>query len=413
MNAPLLRRNADYRRWFVGDSLSAVGSAVSLIAFPLLILAVTGSTSLAGTIEALILVVRVLANTPAGVLADRVDRRRIILTGAALMILLYAALAVAVALGVGTIVAIVVIMPLTAAVGAVLGIAVDAMLKRIVEGPDFPLASGLEQARTSAITLLGAPLGGFLFTLRSFLPFAVNAASYLGLAIAVLLVRADFSPSRSGRARERQSVRSRAYFALAGFRAIGTIPAVGPLLGMSILANFAFTGMMATLVYFWAQSGVSPALIGLISTAATAGMLVGALVAGRAAQRLPGGVLVIVSLSVFVLAAIVIAIAPVGPFAVGALFVATLGSPFMNAVTGGYMAVSVADEQQGRVHAAATTLSMIAMPLAPLAAGIGLDLASVHVVLAAFAAACALALLPLLCSRTARGLGPSTSWAEG
>lgn len=406
-------RNADYRRWFVGDSLSAIGSAVSTIAFPLLILAVTGSTSLAGIVEAIILVVRVLANTPAGILADRVDRRRIILVGAALMIVLYGALTVAVALGVGTIVAIVVIMPLTAAVGAVLGITVDAMLKRIVDGPDFPLASGLEQARASAITLLGAPLGGFFFALHRSLPFAVNAVSYLGLAIAVLLVRADFSPSRSRSPRERRTLRSRADFALAGFRAIGTIPAVGPLLGMSMLVNFAFTGMMATLIYSWAQSGVSPALIGVITTAATAGMLVGALVAGRAARRFPGGVLVIVSLCVFLLAAVTIAIAPIGPFAVGALFVATFGSPFMNAVTGGYMAVSVADDKQGRVNAAATTLSMIAMPLAPLVAGIGLDLASVHVVLAVFAATCALALLPLLFSRTARRLGPSTSWVDG
>lgn len=136
----------------------------------------------------------------------------------------------------------------------------------------------------------------------------------------------------------------------------------------------------------------------------------GALVAGRAAQRFPGGVLVLVSVWVFVLAAVIIAIAPIGLLAVGALFVATLGSPFMNAVAGGYMAVSVADDMQGRVNAAATTLSMIAMPLAPLVAGIGLDLVSVHVVLAVFAATRALALLPVLVSRTVRRLGPSSSW---
>ena len=36
MNSPHLMRNADYRRWFVGDSLSAIGSSASTIAFPLL-----------------------------------------------------------------------------------------------------------------------------------------------------------------------------------------------------------------------------------------------------------------------------------------------------------------------------------------------------------------------------------------
>jgi len=140
-----------------------------------------------------------------------------------------------------------------------------------------------------------------------------------------------------------------------------------------------------------------------------AGMLMGALVAGRAAQRFPGGVLVLVSVRVFVLAAVISAIAPIGLLAVGALFVATLASLHERRVRGATWRCRSPMTCRG-AQAAATTLSMIAMPLAPLVAGIGLDLVSVHVVLAVFAGTCALALLPVLVSRTVRRLGRSSSW---
>jgi len=83
-------------------------------------------------------------------LAVRVDRRGLDLVGAGFMIVLHGVLAAAVALGIGTVVAIVVIMPLTAAVRAVLAITVDANLERIVDGPDFPLARSSTPGRSQA-----------------------------------------------------------------------------------------------------------------------------------------------------------------------------------------------------------------------------------------------------------------------
>jgi len=46
---PSLWRNTDYIGWWTGNSISALGSSVSGIAYPLLVLYTTGSVGKAGT----------------------------------------------------------------------------------------------------------------------------------------------------------------------------------------------------------------------------------------------------------------------------------------------------------------------------------------------------------------------------
>jgi len=48
--APPLRRNRDFMLLWSGQTLSALGSQVSLVAYPLLVLALTGSPAKAGVV---------------------------------------------------------------------------------------------------------------------------------------------------------------------------------------------------------------------------------------------------------------------------------------------------------------------------------------------------------------------------
>ena len=72
-----LARNHDFTALWVGQTVSELGSAVSMFVFPLLAFALTGSTLAAAAAEALHLLGLAGALLPAGVLADRVDRRRL------------------------------------------------------------------------------------------------------------------------------------------------------------------------------------------------------------------------------------------------------------------------------------------------------------------------------------------------
>src|SRR5438270_7762569 len=74
-----LRRNRDFLLLFGGQAVSAIGSQVSQLAFPLLILAVTGSPAQAGFLGAVRGLAYVLFGLPAGAFVDRWDRKRVMI----------------------------------------------------------------------------------------------------------------------------------------------------------------------------------------------------------------------------------------------------------------------------------------------------------------------------------------------
>ncbi|MBO0782908.1 MAG: MFS transporter, partial [Ktedonobacteraceae bacterium] len=88
LHRPLsLWRNRDYLLLLSGQTISGVGSQVSLVAFPLLILALTHSPAQAGLMTAVRSLPRLIVTLPAGALVDRWDRKRLMLlcdTGRAL-----------------------------------------------------------------------------------------------------------------------------------------------------------------------------------------------------------------------------------------------------------------------------------------------------------------------------------------
>ena len=74
-----LRRNRDFVLYQSGQFFSIFGSQLSRIAYPLLALALTNSAAAAGYVGAAELAPLVLLNAPAGVLADRFDRRKLMI----------------------------------------------------------------------------------------------------------------------------------------------------------------------------------------------------------------------------------------------------------------------------------------------------------------------------------------------
>ena len=94
-----LSRNRDFTILWTGQTISDLGSQVSMFAFPLVTFAVSGSALWAAVVDAAFLLGMCGALLPAGVLADRVDRRLLMRTASGAGVLLYASLAIAGALG--------------------------------------------------------------------------------------------------------------------------------------------------------------------------------------------------------------------------------------------------------------------------------------------------------------------------
>src|SRR5262249_42317907 len=74
-----LSRNRNFRLLWGSQVLSEFGLSASTIAFPLLVLAVTGSAVASGLVLSTVAAAEVVAGLPMGALADRWDRKKIML----------------------------------------------------------------------------------------------------------------------------------------------------------------------------------------------------------------------------------------------------------------------------------------------------------------------------------------------
>src|SRR6202035_3242473 len=76
-----LHRNRDFTLLWTGQAVSGMGSAISGICYPLLILALTGSAAEAGLVSGAGLIANLVLLLPAGLVADRYPRKRLMVTG--------------------------------------------------------------------------------------------------------------------------------------------------------------------------------------------------------------------------------------------------------------------------------------------------------------------------------------------
>ena len=99
MTSASLRRNRDFMLLWSGQAASGLGSQISLVAYPLLVLAITGSPAKAGVVGFAKALPVVLFALPAGMLADRVNRKRLMVTSDGVRAFALASIPIALLLG--------------------------------------------------------------------------------------------------------------------------------------------------------------------------------------------------------------------------------------------------------------------------------------------------------------------------
>lgn len=358
-----LARNRDFTALWVGQTVSELGTAVSIFVFPLVTYALTGSVLLAGAVEAAHLLGFVGALLPAGVLADRVDRRRLMRLSSGVGILLYGALAVAGATGTLTLPHLMATALLTGLAAGLFGPAETSAVRSVVRPEDLPTAMSQNQARRHVASLVGGPLGGALYGVARWLPFAGDAVSYAISWFLIGRIRTDLSATR--RAEPAPWRRDLAV----GVRYVADRPLFRTLAVWSALSNLTINALFTVATLRLIEAGFDPVAIGLVDAVAGGCGIFGAIAAPWLIRRVPTG-----RLSVVVAWSFVPLLAPMmlwnHPLAVCAALGAGLFlNPAGNAGIGSYrMSITPAD-LQGRVQSATYFLAMCTMPLAPLLGG--------------------------------------------
>ena len=227
--------NRNFRLYFIGQTVSSIGTWTQSLAVVWLVLELTNRADRLGIATALQFIPMLLLGAPAGVLADKIDNRRLLVTTSAASGVLALAFGVVVATGNVTIWW---IYALTLLLGFVLAVerpAMQAILYQLV-GPEL-LPSGVAANSTinSFSRLIGPAIAGVLIaTVGVNACFFINAASYLVVIGALVALRSSELVSRPLVGRAKGKLRE-------GFAYVRSHPEVArPLIVMSVVGTIAY-----------------------------------------------------------------------------------------------------------------------------------------------------------------------------
>ncbi|MGW4412075.1 MFS transporter [Nonomuraea sp. NPDC004702] len=371
-----LRRNVRFQLLWIGSAVSELGSELTRLAMPLLVLALTGSPGLAGVVAGVRTVAFLLVQIPAGVWVDRWDRRRTLISAQGLQAVVSALLAGLVLtdqVQVWHFVTLAVLDALCAAfIEPVLGTAV----RGIVPTSQLHSAYAQEESRTHAAGLAGPPLGGLLYGLGRAVPFVVDTITFLAATIFYALAKVPRRPANESRTSTREDgeeqppirggMRREAVEAITWlWRRRGLREVTAAVMVLNLLGG----AFLIPLIVLVGERGGSALTTGTVLAGLGVGGLAGALLSGRIGKLLPPGKLLLVVLTVFG-AALAATALPWGAWwpMVPLVFI-TLSTPSLNVVLNVVIARMVPEEMLGRMGAILSMGSMALKPFGPVLGG--------------------------------------------
>lgn len=400
-----LWRNRDYVRWLAGDTSSVVADAVRVFVIPLVAFGITHSTVQAGVLGTVAAVVTLVVNVPGGVLIDRIDRRlamRFYATGESLV---WGAALVLLALHRLSFGMLVVLAVAGAIVAGLFGEASNAALRSLVSTQEYPGAMATNQGRNAAVRMAASPLGGLLYGIGAWMPFAATLAGYGLLAAFAQGIGADLHPGR----RPRQSpVRD----LVEGFRWTWNATTIRTIAFMVMLINFGMDGAIYTFQYSLLQRGTPATMIGYLDTAQAVMTLLGSFFASRLVARFPSGRIIVVTLVWLTAACVPAAISPHYGMLLASMGMLGVALPGVNSALLGYYFAITPKELQGRVDATLGILASGIASLSPAAAGFLVDRIPAGATVGLFGLSMLAGVVTAVASRGVRSIPTPDRWAE-
>jgi MFS family permease len=357
-----LFRKPDFARLWTAATISLFGSQVSLIAIPFIATVVLGaSPGQVGLLVTVDFLPFLLFTLPAGVWVDRMSRKRILVAADVGRALMLATIPIAYSVGSLTIWQLYVVGFVNGIFTVFFDVADQSYLPTVLERDELVDGNSKLQISASAAQILGQPFGGGIVALLTApIAIAVDALSFVasaflifrirrpeapvdataaavapsaaaatepsatGVSVATETIAAEGSAAAETAAAEtpRPGMRSemmsglRYIFGNKYLRSIAPTTATSNLFNNIALATFA--------VFAYRELGLTPALVGLIGGIAGAGVLLGALVAGRVADRFGVGRAIVWSTLIGGIAGLLVPLAPAGgalPYLAVAFFI--------------------------------------------------------------------------------------------
>ncbi len=370
-NTPVRGLGGDFWRFWIGQTVSNLGSSFTLFALPLLVFKLTGSPLNLGLITAFEFLPYLLFGLVLGAWVDRVDRKR-------MMIATDIARAVAIAsitllagldlLAVWWIYAV-------GFVSSSLKICFDAgefaAIPSLVGTDDLIVANGRIQASYSAAFFFGPLMAGALLAaapIQTVLLF--DALSFLASALSLAFVRGSFNATGG----EENTLTSLRQDVVEGLRYVLSHPVLRNISIMMALINFLAATTQTQLVLFAKERlAASDSQVGFLYSAGALGIVALSLVAGPVRERVPFSKAALGGLMMDGLFIMVLAFIGRYWLAVPVWALACGFGIFFNINTSSLRQTIVPNQLLGRINSIAAVLAWSAIPLGSLLGGLAIE----------------------------------------
>ncbi len=395
-------RQRAYARFWFGAFVSNIGTWMETVAVGILVTTKTGQAGWAGIVAAAGFLPSAFAGLIGGALADRIPRRRLLVTTMSVQVVLATVLTVLAAadaaepLGVTLIV-------FAAGCAAALGFPTyQALLPDLVPREDIPAAMALGSAQWNLGRVIGPALAGVVVGLGGYSwAFGLNALSFFAVIAAVAPMRLPPPPPHDGQS-IRESITTGFRFVRrdGGLRAELTYLALNSLLAAPFIA---LVPAMALKVFDDEAVGTS-----VLVTAQGIGAVAMALALGGLSHRFGLRPVVLSALALLPVALVAYALAPTLPL--GALAIVFVGAAYLGCLSGFNTVAQLRAPAalRGRVMSANMMVLGTVYPIGAVAQGWIADSVGLRATTAATAIALGLVVLALRTLRPGfdRELGP-------
>lgn len=297
-------RHRDFRLLWIGQLISVTGSQMQLVAINWHVYLLTKSPLALGGVGLVRVLPIIFCSLVGGVVADALDRKRLMLATQGVMLISAGLLAWLTASGLSRVWPIYLLTAIASAAVAFDNPARQAMLPTLVPQKDFQNAVSLGILVFNSAMIVGPALAGLLLKIRGpALIYGLNAASFVAVIIALLLM------SASGRVEAEAPLARMNLAALRdGLRFVWRTPIIVETMMLDFIATF-FASATALLPIFAAEIlKVGAGGLGLLAAAPGAGSIVSGLVLARVGVMRRQGKAVLISVAIFGAATVVFAL---------------------------------------------------------------------------------------------------------
>ncbi|MEU3141511.1 MFS transporter [Nocardiopsis alba] len=360
-----------FRRLLAALGLGNLGDGIAVVALPWYAATITDDPFMVALVGAATRLPWLLFALPAGVLGDRVDRRRLMMAAGGIKASLLAALAALAFMGLGSIPSLIVFALLVGVCEVFFDNTAQSMLPTVVPRSRLERANGLFQGVERVLNkFVGAPLAGVLLAVSTGLAFGVQALLILGAVAMLFVLRGNFRAGDQETSEEPRPASSTWSRLREGVVWMWRHPVMRPMALITGLSNLG-AALMASVMVLFVQDvlGAGPQAYGLLMTVAAVGAVAGSVVIPSFATRMSVSTSLVLSLTLMAVAALTLALLRSVPAFMVCQLLIGFASMWWNITAISLFGRVIPDRLRSRVFSAHRTLSWGMLPLGMLLGG--------------------------------------------